>query len=65
MKAVTGLGWGALILALALAPLLAVDLIIIYLLEDTVFRILSTLAMLGCFYLSIYCRQSSVCSLMG
>lgn len=49
MKAVTGLGWGALILVLA--PLLAVDLIIIYLLEDTSFRILSTLAMLGCFYL--------------
>ncbi|WP_214738194.1 hypothetical protein [Exiguobacterium sp. s162] len=51
MKAVTGLGWGALILTLALAPLLAVDLILIYLLEDTPFRILSTLAMLGCFYL--------------
>lgn len=51
MKAVTGLGWGALILTLALAPLLIVDLIIIYLLEDTAFRILSTLAMLGCFYL--------------
>ncbi|MGI1822638.1 hypothetical protein ACRPK6_10630 [Exiguobacterium sp. TRN 1102] len=51
MKAVTGLGWGALILTLALAPLLAVDLILIYLLEDTSFRILSTLAMLGCFYL--------------
>ena len=51
MKFVTGLGWGSLILALALAPLLIVDLIIIYLLEDTAFRILSTLAMLGCFYL--------------
>ncbi|WP_214885354.1 MULTISPECIES: hypothetical protein [unclassified Exiguobacterium] len=51
MKAVTGLGWGASILALALAPLFAVDLILIYLLEDTSFRILSTLAMLGCFYL--------------
>ncbi|WP_034770655.1 hypothetical protein [Exiguobacterium marinum] len=51
MKAVTGLGWGALILTLILAPLLAVDLILIYLLEDTPFRILSTLAMLGCFYL--------------
>ncbi|WP_214876838.1 hypothetical protein [Exiguobacterium sp. CH10] len=51
MKVVTGLGWGSLILALALTPLLAVDLILIYLLEDTPFRILSTLAMLGCFYL--------------
>ncbi|WP_214748627.1 hypothetical protein [Exiguobacterium sp. s189] len=50
MKAVTGLCWGASILALALTPLLAVDLILIYLLEDTPFRILSTLAMLGCFY---------------
>ena len=51
MKAVTGLGWGAVILTLALVSLLAVDLILIYLLEDTSFRILSTLAMLGCFYL--------------
>ena len=51
MKVVNGLGWGALILALALTPLLAVDLILIYLLEDTSFPILSTLAMLGCFYL--------------
>ncbi|WP_214704049.1 MULTISPECIES: hypothetical protein [unclassified Exiguobacterium] len=51
MKAVTGLGWGALILALALIPLFAVDLILIYLLEDTPFRIISTLSMLGCFYL--------------
>jgi hypothetical protein len=48
MKVVTGLGWGALILALALTPLLAVDLIFIYLLEDTSFPILSTLSMLGC-----------------
>ncbi|WP_215113854.1 hypothetical protein [Exiguobacterium sp. s63] len=51
MKVVTGLGWGALILTLVLSPLLAVDLILIYLLEDTSFRILSTFAMLGCFYL--------------
>lgn len=51
MKGLTGLGWGALILALALTPLLAVDLILIYLLEDTSFPILATLAMLGCFYL--------------
>ncbi|MET2871769.1 hypothetical protein ABXV15_13960 [Exiguobacterium profundum] len=53
MKVVTGLGWGASILALALTPLplLAVDWILIYLLEDTSFPVLSTLAMLGCFYL--------------
>ena len=53
MKVVTGLGWGASILALTLTPLplLAVDWILIYLLEDTSFPVLSTLAMLGCFYL--------------
>lgn len=53
MKIVRGLGWGASILALTLTPLplLAVDWILIYLLEDTSFPVLSTLAMLGCFYL--------------
>lgn len=51
MKVVTGLGWGAFILALALTPLLVVDLILIYLLEDTSFPVLSILSMLGCFYL--------------
>ncbi|WDH76299.1 hypothetical protein PTI97_01865 [Exiguobacterium marinum] len=51
MKVVNGLGWGALLLALVLTPLFAVDLLLVYLLEDTSFRILSTLAMLGCFYL--------------
>ena len=51
MKAVTGLGWGALLLALVLTPLFTVDLILIYLLEDTSLPVGSTLAMLGCFYL--------------
>ncbi|MEJ6529088.1 hypothetical protein [Exiguobacterium sp. USCH10] len=65
MKVVTGLGWGALILALALTPLLAVDLIFIYLLEDTSFPILSTLSMLGCFYLLSTTLSFFVDGLMG
>ncbi|WP_215144427.1 hypothetical protein [Exiguobacterium qingdaonense] len=51
MKVVNGLGWGALILLLTLTPLFAVDLILIYLLEDTSLPVFPTLAMLGCFYL--------------
>ncbi|WP_214822377.1 MULTISPECIES: hypothetical protein [unclassified Exiguobacterium] len=51
MKAVTRLGWGSFLLALVLTPLLAVDVILIYLLEDTSLPVVSTLAMLGCFYL--------------